>query len=409
VFDGYVMSKRMYGEHKGVFSYASFYFLKDCGGLLMNIVIAPDSFKGSLTANEVASTIGEAFFKVIPDANISLCPMADGGEGTVDVFVSNMNGRKKQIEVLGPLLEPAQTYVGVIDEKTAVMEVANIVGLTMIPPEKRNPLCTSTYGVGQAILGLLDEGIRKIIIGLGGSATSDGGLGMLQALGMTCLNQRGESVSPIANSLGEISEISLASLDPRLQECEIMIASDVTNPLLGKEGAAAVFGPQKGATPNQVIQLEEGLQNFAKRIERLVGAPFHQQPGAGAAGGLGFALLVLGAKMRRGAEVVAKAVGLSEKIEGADWVITGEGKTDYQTIYGKVPIYVAQLAKRANTKALLLSGSIQPDCQVLYDYFVSLHAAVRRPLTLDQAINGAKDLLFEASYDLARLLRLTGK
>ncbi len=372
----------------------------------MKIVIAPDSFKGSLTANEVASTIGEAFWEVIPDADLSLCPMADGGEGTVDVLVSNMRGQKKKLAVLGPLLEPVLTHVGMIDSQTAVIEIANIAGLTMVPPEKRNPLYTSTYGVGQAILALLDQGIRKIVIGLGGSATSDGGLGMLQALGMTCLNQRGEPVSPVAKSLREIREISLTSLDPRLQECELILACDVTNPLLGKEGAARVFAPQKGATAGEVIQLEEGLQHFAKQIEMLVGNPLHQQPGSGAAGGLGFALLMLGAKMRRGAEVVAEAVRLSEQIEGADWVITGEGKTDAQTFYGKVPIYVAQLAKRANTKALLLSGSIQPNCQALYDYFVSLHAAVRRPLTLEQVMEGAKDLLFDTAYDLARLLRL---
>ncbi|SFI61446.1 glycerate kinase [Thermoflavimicrobium dichotomicum] len=374
----------------------------------MRIVIAPDSYKGSLSAKEVGITVMKAFSSVMSDATISVVPMADGGEGTVDALVYATNGKIKPMKVLGPLLDPVDSYFGVLgDEQTAVVEVANIAGLTMVPKEKRNPLQTSTYGLGQMMQMILEQGYRRIIIGLGGSATNDGGLGMLQALGARFYNQEGEPVRPIGAELAEIKTVDFGSLDPRLKECELLVACDVTNPLCGEKGASYVFGMQKGATPKQVELLDQWLQQYAHLVETNVGKSFQHHPGAGAAGGLGFALLLLGARIQSGAQMVAQATGLEEKIRQADWVITGEGKTDFQTYYGKLPMYVASLAKKHGVKALLLSGSVDSGCDQLYEYFVSLHSIMRRPMPLEQAMDEVKELLFDSARNLARLIALT--
>jgi glycerate kinase len=372
----------------------------------MKIIIAPDSYKGSLSAKEVGVTIMKAFSSEISEAEVTVIPMADGGEGTIDALVYATGGKTQSIEVLGPLLKPVSTFYGIINKQTAVIETANIAGLPMLAKEERNPMQTSTYGIGQAILSALDQGFRHFIIGLGGSATNDGGMGMLQALGAVFLDAQNQPLPPVASSLGKVMKADLSSLDARVFESEILVASDVNNPLCGDHGATNVFGPQKGATADQLELLESGMKNYAARIEEHLGDSLQNVPGAGAAGGLGFAFLLLRAKIKSGAELIADLVRLEEKIATADWVITGEGKTDFQTQYGKLPIFVAKLAQKHGAKALLLSGSIEPGTEALSDHFVSLHSIIRSPISLEEAMKQTKPLLFETARNLARLIKL---
>lgn len=373
----------------------------------LNIVIAPDSYKGSLTAKEVGRTILKALAVELEGARITVVPMADGGEGTMEALVFAMDGRTETVRVKGPLLQLVDTRYGILgDGETVVMEVANIAGLTMVEEEERNPLHTSSFGVGQVWLHALDRGYRRFIIGLGGSATNDGGMGMLQALGAVFRDRSGQAVIPVGASLGEIDHVHLEHLDPRLSECEILVATDVTNPLCGEQGSSRVFGPQKGATAEQIRQLDHGLAHFARLLEAQRGESLRDCPGAGAAGGLGFALMFLGAKMVPGAQLIAEAAGLEEKIRKADWVITGEGKTDHQTVYGKLPVTVAKLAQRHGAKPLLISGSIGSDVEPLHRYFVSMHSIVRRPMSLEQAMENAESLLFETAREIGRLIRV---
>jgi glycerate kinase len=265
---------------------------------VMNIVIAPDSFKGSLTSTEVSNVISKAFTEEIPDSIICAVPMADGGEGTIDSMVFSTKGIKKEIEATGPLLLRCKTYYGVLgDGKTVVIEVASICGITMLQPFEKNPFLTSTYGVGEVIKYALEQGYRQFIIGLGGSATNDGGLGMLQALGATFKDKYGQKINPIGNSLPEIKFIDFSTLDQRIYESDIKVASDVENPLCGKNGASFVFGPQKGATREQIEMLDNALFNYANLVERELSKSMKDTPGAGAAGGLGFAFLAIGAEL----------------------------------------------------------------------------------------------------------------
>lgn len=371
----------------------------------MRILIAPDSYKGSLSSKEVAITIQNAFLDRSADFVVTTVPMADGGEGTQEAMLHATQGIEQSIEICGPLLKPVQTSFGILgDRETVVIETAKICGLTMVPHHQRNPEQTSTFGLGQAIKIALDRGYRKFIIGLGGSATNDGGVGMLQALGVKLTDKNGRPVEANGRGLTQIASIQLDSLDKRIHECEIQIANDVTNPLCGSDGASAVFGPQKGATKKQIQILDQAMSQYAQLMESKIGWTAQQTPGAGAAGGLGFAFLILGGTMKPGAQLVAEATQLQQKIEHNDWVITGEGRTDYQTAYGKLPLYVASLAKQANKKTILLSGSIDPDCQNLYQYFVSLQSIIRHPLPLKEAIKRAEKLLYQAAFDLANLL-----
>ena len=370
----------------------------------MHIVVASDSFKGSLSSKEVCNAIKKGLIAEIEKAQVTVVPMADGGEGTLDAIVDATGGQVKDIHVHEPLLQPVATQYGMIRPNTIVIEIANIVGLSMVPVEQRNPVNTSSYGVGEAIRMALDQGYRRFIIGLGGSAINDGGLGMLQALGTLFLDGNEEPVQPTAASLSQVVEANFDTIDPRLFQSEILIANDVTNPLCGENGCTVVFGPQKGATKQQLDFLEHGMRNYAHCIEKSLGKSLQHQPGAGAAGGLGFAFLAIGAKMMNGAKLISDTVGLEKKMATADWVITGEGKTDSQTYYGKLPIYVAKLAQKYGVKALLLSGSIADGYERLYEYFVSLHSIIRRPMTLEQAMEDAEQLVFETARDLARLI-----
>ncbi|MDQ0160978.1 glycerate kinase [Aeribacillus alveayuensis] len=372
----------------------------------MNIVIAPDSYKGSLSALEVGKTIKKAFLKEIPDATIDVIPMADGGEGTLETLVYSTNGKRIQINVTGPLGDPIESEYGVLgDGKTVVIEVAKIAGLPMIPPEKRNPMKTTTFGIGDAILRAANSGYRNFIIGLGGSATNDGGLGMLKALGVTFLDEDGNVVKPIGSSLLRVQSVDFSTINAIVKECHFRIASDVDNPLCGEQGATAVFGPQKGATPKQVEELDQALKNYANLIESDLGKQYQNMPGAGAAGGLGYSFLLIGGEIISGAEIVAEATGLVEKIKCANWVITGEGQSDYQTLYGKVPSFIAKTANKYKIPTILLSGGLGQGYEQLYDYFVSCHSITAGPISLEDCMENARELLFYQSRNIARLIQ----
>jgi glycerate 2-kinase len=372
---------------------------------LTTIVIAPDSFKGSLSAMKVGTTIRKAFLSEMENARIEVIPMADGGEGTLDTLVYATGGQVTELEATGPLGERVLTAYGITgDGKTAVIEMASVAGLPMISNEKRNPMLTTTYGVGEILCHALDKGYRSFIIGLGGSATNDGGCGMLQALGAVFLDKDGRPVESNGGAIAAIESVDFTGLDARMKECTIRVASDVENPLCGPNGASYVFGPQKGAAPEQVQQLDQALAAYANLVEQALGKSFQFVPGAGAAGGLGFALLAVGAQIESGANIVAEATGLEQRIQHADWVITGEGRSDFQTLFGKVPSYVAKMAQQYNVRTVLLSGGLGQGIEQLYEYFVSCHSIVRGPATLEDCMQNAETYLFESARDIARLI-----
>ncbi|HZG60105.1 MAG TPA: glycerate kinase [Anoxybacillus sp.] len=372
----------------------------------MNIVIAPDSYKGSLTAIEVGTTIQQAFLSEFPHAIIEVVPMADGGEGTLDAFMYAIGGERFCVEATGPLGDKIETEYGVLkDGKTVVIEIAKIAGLPMVPPEKRDPYKTTSYGIGEVMIHAMEKGYRQFIIGLGGSATNDGGLGMLQALGVTFIDGNGETVKPFGEFVKEVAIADFSSLHPLVKECQFQIASDVDNPLCGERGASHVFGPQKGATPHQVFELDNALDHYANVIEKEIGKSFKNVKGAGAAGGLGYAFLLLGGNMMSGSRIVAEVTLLEEKIKQADWVITGEGQSDFQTLYGKVPSYVAAISRQYGAKPILISGSLGTGYERLYEQFVSCHSIASGPMSLEQCMKQAKELLFTQAKNVARLIK----
>jgi glycerate kinase len=378
----------------------------------MKFVVAPDSFKESLSALEVARTIAQSIRSVLPTANIELVPMADGGEGTVEALVEASGGIMENAEVTGPLGKPINVTLGYLveggeaglGERTAVLEAASIFGLAQIPNSERNPYNTTTRGMGELMFQLLDQGIRRFIVGLGGSGTNDGGMGMLAALGARFYDQQGQLLFGYGKDLLELRSVSVEFLDPRLSECSITVASDVHNPLCGGNGASFIYGPQKGALPEQVEALDAALLGYADLLEQKLGLDVRELPGAGAAGGAGFALLLLGARLVQGAEVVATAARLRSKISGADWAITGEGKSDNQTLNGKLPIYVARLAKEAGVRTILISGSIGEDAAELEKEFIACFSCVPRPMSLAECLEKAEENLFASTRNVAKLL-----
>ncbi|MBB6175599.1 glycerate kinase [Anoxybacillus tengchongensis] len=370
----------------------------------MNVVIAPDSFKGSLLAGEVCTIIEEAFRCEYPEATVVAVPMADGGEGTMEAIVSAMNGSVQYVTVRDPLFETRQAAYGVVQD-TAVIEVAQVIGLPLVPMERRNPLHTTTYGVGEMIMSALHAGYRRFVIGLGGSSTNDGGFGMLCALGATFTNDKGEPLPPIPSSLPHIAYVDMTSVDRRVYESEFLIACDVDNPLYGERGASYVFGPQKGANDETIRILDQWIHTYAQTIEQQIGRSYAHEQGAGAAGGLGFAFLLLGGKLISGAKLVGETVQLPEKMKCAHIVITGEGQSDEQTLYGKVPCYVGQLANEYDVPAFLLSGSLGDGFEKLYTYFVSCDAIATKPMTVEQCMQSAATLLYTKARNLARTFK----
>ncbi len=376
----------------------------------MKIVIAPDSYKESLSALEVATAIEAGFREIFPDADYHKLPLADGGEGTVAAMIAATGGSFVKVAVTGPLGETVTAAYGLTgDGKTAVVEMAAASGLALVDPQQRNPLLTTTFGTGEVIKAALDAGACHLIIAIGGSATNDGGAGMLQALGVKLLDQKGREIGFGGGELRRLERIDISGMDPRLQACRIEAACDVNNPLTGPQGASSVFGPQKGATPEMVAQLDANLVRYAALLRRDLGAEVEFVPGAGAAGGMGAALLAFfGAELRPGIDIVMEAVGLEAAIRAADLVITGEGRIDIQTIHGKAPLGVAQLAKRYNKPVIGIAGCLAPDAGIVHDYGIdAVFSVLSQTCTVEEALTNAAVNVRTASRNIAATLKLS--
>ncbi|MCQ4055347.1 glycerate kinase [Aeromonas sp. SG16] len=377
----------------------------------MKIVIAPDSFKESLSAMAVADAIEAGFKQVLPNATYVKLPMADGGEGTVQSLVDATGGRILPVEVTAPLGNKVQGFVGLLgDGQRAVIEMAAASGIHLVAPEQRNPLLTSSFGTGELILAALEMGVQHLILGIGGSATNDGGAGMIQALGGKLLKADGSAIELGGAGLAELATIDLSGLDPRLGELVIEVACDVNNPLCGPKGASAVFGPQKGATPEMVQQLDANLSRYADCIEQALGKQVKDIPGAGAAGGMGAALVgLLGAELKPGIQIVIEALKLADEVADADLVITGEGRIDSQTIHGKTPIGVARCAKLFGKPVIGISGCLTDDCGVVHEHGLdAVFAVVNRAMSLPEALETASTNIQLTARNVAALYQLKG-
>jgi glycerate kinase len=374
----------------------------------MHVVVAPDSYKGSVSAVDVAAAMERGVLRVFPQAEVRKIPIADGGEGTVEALVTATGGQMRQERVRGPLGEEVEACWGILgDGETAVIEMAAASGLPLVPPERRDPRITTTYGTGELIRAALDAGLRRIIIGIGGSATNDGGTGMAQALGAKFLATDRSELAPGGGALGKLKAMDLSGLDPRLAETEITVACDVDNPLCGARGASAVFGPQKGATPAMVTELDSALANFAECARTATGRDVAELAGAGAAGGLGAGLLFFTpAKLRPGVEIVLEAVKFAEVVKDAAFVITGEGRTDFQTAYGKAPVGVAKVAKQFGVPVFCISGGLGDGADdVLAQGIDATMSICSRPLSLEECMRDGAVLIEEAAARLCRILQ----
>ena len=375
----------------------------------MNILIAPDSFKDCLSAIEVASALGRGIQKIIPDVSCILVPMADGGEGTVQSVIDATHGTRLELKVMDPLMREVDSFYGITgDEETAVIEMAAASGIELLKGDERDPWITSTFGTGQLIKDALDRGVKKILLGIGGSATNDGGVGMAQALGVQFSGKYGFISVQGGGALGEVEQIHMDGLDPRVAGTEIVVACDVSNPLTGPQGASAIYGPQKGADPAMVEKLDRNLVHFAELMRDQLGKEVSGVPGAGAAGGLGAGLMAfLDARLVRGFDMIAGVVGLEEKISGADLVITGEGKMDAQTRFGKTPFGVAQMAKEQGKPVIGVAGTLDEDATVLYELGFDLLMPIQeRPGDLESSLKNGEQLLERCGERMARLLRM---
>jgi glycerate kinase len=376
----------------------------------MRIVIAPNAFKGSFSALEAAEAIGEGVRVAAPDADLVLVPIADGGDGTVDALIAATRGERRSLRVRGPLGDPVDADYGLIDGgSTAVIEMAKAAGLSLVPIGKRDPRVTTTYGVGELLQHAYDGGARHFIVGIGGSATNDGGAGMAQALGYHLLDESGHELPPGGLALRRLARIHTGGVHADWKAAGVDVACDVTNPLTGPSGASAVYGPQKGASPEMVAELDAALAHFAEVIRRDLGVDVEPLPGAGAAGGLGAGLVAFtGARLRPGAEMVMEALHLDERLQGANLVITGEGRLDSQTArFGKGPAAVARHARNAGIPVVAIGGSVEDETELRL-LFDGVEATVVEPCSLDEAIARARPLLVRASTRVVRLLQ-TGR
>lgn len=375
----------------------------------MKIVIAPDSFKESMTALEAADSIESGFKRVFPHAEYLKVPMADGGEGTVQSLIDATNGTIIETSVTGPLGKPVDAFYGISgDGKTAVIELAAASGLHLVPEEKRNPLHTTTKGTGELILAALQQNVEYIILGIGGSATNDGGAGMAQALGVRLTDQNGEDIEQGGGALKNLHKIDVGFIDPRVHQVKIEVACDVDNPLTGKEGASAVFGPQKGATPDMISVLDQNLAHYASVIKRDLGKEVKDLPGAGAAGGIGAGMAAfLQAELKSGIDIVIEAVKLEDCMKGASLVITGEGKIDSQTIHGKTPVGVAKTAKKHHIPVIAVAGLIGADSEVVYEHGIdALFSVVPGAVSLKDAFKNAQKYTETQAENIARLINV---
>lgn len=373
----------------------------------MRIVIAPDSFKESLSASEVARQIEAGFRDVFPDWDYVRVPVADGGEGTVDALVGATGGRFVRHVVSGPLGEPVEAVFGLTGGGgTAVIEMAAASGLMLLRPDQRDPMRTTTYGLGELIRVALDLGARHFILGLGGSATNDGGAGMAQALGIRLLEAGGGEIARGGGALAAIDRIHMDGIDPRISECDFDIACDVVNPLIGPMGASAIFGPQKGATPAMVRQLDDNLKRYADHIDAALGVAVAELPGGGAAGGVGAAMVAfLGGRLQPGVDIVMAAVGLEAIIASADLVITGEGRIDDQSVHGKTPVGVARVALRHRKPVIVIAGSLGPGANVVHAHGIdAVFSVLPRPCTLTEALGAAAENVRVTARNIAATL-----
>jgi glycerate kinase len=372
----------------------------------MKIVVAPDAYKGCLNALSAARAIERGIRNVERDIAVKLIPMADGGEGTVEAMITALGGEIIPARVKGPLGETTDAFFGLLEDRTtAVIELAAAAGLNLIPANLRNPLLTTSYGVGELIRHALETGAKKLILGIGGSGTNDGGAGMATALGVRLLDRHGQEIRFGGGHLTEITDIDFSGFDPRLSDMEIMAACDVTNPLCGPQGASAVYGPQKGATPETVALLDKNLQHYAEIIQKSTGLQVRDIPGAGAAGGVGAALIAfLKANLQPGAQLIMRAADMDKVLNDADLVITGEGLTDHQTLFGKVPLAVAEKAVKHQVPVVCLSGGLTEDAQLLYKHgFSGVFSITEGPVSLADAIQNAEVLLERAAERILRL------
>lgn len=374
----------------------------------MKIVIAPDSYKESLSALDVATAIERGFKEIFPDAEYVKLPVADGGEGTVEAMVAATHGRIVQVNVTGPLGEPVAGFYGISgDEQSAFIEMAAASGLELVPAAQRDPLITTSWGTGELIRHALDAGVKHIIIGLGGSATNDGGAGMVQALGATLLNAQGNALGQGGGELASLARIDVSELDPRLKTCRIEVACDVTNPLTGDDGASAIFGPQKGATDEMIARLDNALHHYAKIIQRDLDVDVLTLAGGGAAGGMGAGLYAFcGAELRRGIEIVTDALHLAEHVADADLVITGEGRIDSQTVHGKVPVGVAKVAKKYHKPVIGIAGSLTADVGVVHEHGLdAVFSVIYSICSLDDALKNAGENVRMTARNVAAVLK----
>ncbi|QYJ87379.1 glycerate kinase [Shewanella mesophila] len=381
----------------------------------MKIVIAPDSYKESLSAMEVANEIERGFSQVLPNADYIKVPVADGGEGTVQSMVDATNGKIIELTVIGPLGEPVTAHYGILGAKnlgtsvnnckTAVIEMASASGLHHVPAAQRDPQITTSYGTGELICHALNAGIKHIIIGLGGSATNDAGAGMLQALGVHLLDKNGQPIDVGGAGLETLHRIDVSQLHPLLQSCHIEVACDVNNPLCGDKGASAIFGPQKGATASMVERLDDALSHFANITSQTTLTEHRHTPGSGAAGGMGFAVLAyLNAELKPGIDIVMKTVDLAGALNGADLVITGEGRLDSQTLHGKTPMGVTREANKQGVPVIAIAGCVSDDANVLLDHGIdAIFSITPRAMELEKVLSNAKHNLYTTSINIAAL------
>lgn len=373
----------------------------------MKIILSPDSFKGTLSADQAARAMEQGMKQILPDAEYIRLPIADGGEGTLDVLVDLTKGEIHYVEVLDPLSRPVEARYGILgDGKTAVIEMAEASGIMRVAVNEQDPYQASTYGTGQLIRHALDQGCRSFIVAIGGSATNDGGIGVMRALGAAFYTKDEVALDTYLPDYAHLQRIDLSEFDSRIADCEFSIACDVDNPLLGVRGATAIFGPQKGVREKHAQVLESVLAHYAEILEVTTGKRLHDHPGAGAAGGLGAALLAFfPAELKRGIDIVLDAIGFTSLLTDADWVVTGEGKSDQQTLSGKAPLGVAERAARARVPAILLSGIIQPeDKQELEKHFHFTQSVVSECCTIQQALENPEQSVREAAQEIARYI-----
>lgn len=373
------------------------------------IVLAPDSFKESMSAKEACIAMERGIKKVNQDIKCVHVPMADGGEGTMQSLVDATNGKIYSLEVVGPLGNKVQAEYGILgDREVGILEMASASGIHLVSLDKRNPLITTTYGTGELIKACLDKGVKKLLIGIGGSATNDGGAGVIQALGGKLLDKDGNELGFGGGELEKLHNIDLTNFDPRLKDVVVEVACDVNNPLCGEKGASNVFGPQKGATPDMVSLLDNNLKHYANIIKEQIGMDVLEVPGAGAAGGLGAGLMAfLNGTLKKGIEIVIEYSGLEEKVKEADMVWTGEGSIDFQTQYGKTPLGVATIAKKYDKPVIAFAGRVGDNIDVLYEKGIdSIFGIMKGVTSIEEALEKGKENIEKTSENVIRLMKL---